>query len=122
VSIFLSKFTSYKDFHTQLYTCAAEFDFLSFSYALELSATFLLPAAALVVGVVTFALLTHIWGHVAVAPPLLAEQVYHVFQTLAYGCLAILLMRLKLFLTPQLCVLVALLARPKVGGEGSGRR
>ena len=29
VAILLSKFSSYSDFHTQLYTCAAEFDFIS---------------------------------------------------------------------------------------------
>ena len=28
ISLLLSKFTSYHDFHTQLYTCSAEFDFL----------------------------------------------------------------------------------------------
>ena len=28
-ALLLAKFTSYQDFHTQLYTCAAEFDFLS---------------------------------------------------------------------------------------------
>ena len=28
-ALLLAKFTTYQDFHTQLYTCAAEFDFLS---------------------------------------------------------------------------------------------
>ena len=39
----------------------------------------------------------------------LALQVYHVIQTMAYAVMAILIMRLKLFLTPQLSVLCGLL-------------
>ena len=31
ISILLSKFTTYHDFHTRLYTCAAEFDFIPLS-------------------------------------------------------------------------------------------
>ena len=44
-AILLSKFTSYRDFHTQLYTCAAEFDFLPAEYVLKLTLTLLIPAA-----------------------------------------------------------------------------
>ena len=47
-AILLSKFTSYRNFHTQLYTCAAEFDFLAPSYVLQLSLTLLLPVACVV--------------------------------------------------------------------------
>jgi len=53
-ALLLSKFTSYQDFHTQLYTCAAEFDFLSLSYALALSVTLLLPVGCVLVGVVVW--------------------------------------------------------------------
>ena len=43
-----------------------------------------------------------------------AVQLYHVMQTLAYAVMAALIMRLKLFLTPQLAVLSGLLV---VGGR-----
>lgn len=42
------------------------------------------------------------------------QQCYHVVQTLAYAVMAVLIMRLKLFLTPQLAVLTSLLAHHKV--------
>ena len=51
-AILLSKFTSYQDFHTQLYTCAAEFDYLPLEYPLKLSATMLLPTSLAVAGIV----------------------------------------------------------------------
>lgn len=35
----------------------------------------------------------------------LAVQLYHMMQTMAYVVMAILIMRLKLFLTPQLAIL-----------------
>ena len=54
-AILLSKFTSYQDFHTQLYTCAAEFDYLPLSYPLKISATILLPTAVGVAGLVVWA-------------------------------------------------------------------
>ena len=46
-AILLSKLTSYQDFHTQLYTCSPEFDFLPPTYWLKLSLTLLFPAALL---------------------------------------------------------------------------
>ncbi len=39
--------------------------------------------------------------------------IYNMLQTVAYGVMAVLIMRLKLFLTPHLCILAALLASPK---------
>lgn len=63
-ALLLSKFTSYQDFHTQLYTCAAEFDFLSPSYALALSVTLLLPVGCVLVGVVVWRVVGRVreWG------------------------------------------------------------
>lgn len=60
---------------------------------------------------------SHVAGSVAL-------QLYHVVQTMAYAVMAILIMRLKLFLTPQLSVLCGLLPgllrASKVGGAGEG--
>jgi hypothetical protein len=43
-----AKFTSYKDFHTEIYVCAPEFDFMESNYPLKLSLTLLLPTALVV--------------------------------------------------------------------------
>uniref|UniRef100_A0A8C9FXA3 D19L1 mannosyltransferase n=1 Tax=Pavo cristatus TaxID=9049 RepID=A0A8C9FXA3_PAVCR len=44
------------------------------------------------------------------------EVIYHALQLLAYGVLAILIMRLKLFLTPHLCVMASLLCSKQLFG------
>ena len=44
--ILKSKFTSFQDFHTLLYVCAPEFDFIGMETGEKLSKTLVLPAAA----------------------------------------------------------------------------
>ncbi|CAG5129452.1 unnamed protein product, partial [Candidula unifasciata] len=44
--IFLSKFTDFKNFHTMLYTCAKEFDFIEEETLWNLLKTLLIPSAA----------------------------------------------------------------------------
>jgi hypothetical protein len=122
ISLLLSKFTSYHDFHTQLYTCSAEFDFLPFTYVLDTTLTLLLPMSLVVMVIVGMQVVKRVRWRVeatsavddVIAPPTLvpggvAVQLYHVIQTMAYVVMAILIMRLKLFLTPQLSVLCGLL-------------
>ncbi|CAI8006324.1 Probable C-mannosyltransferase DPY19L1 [Geodia barretti] len=118
ISILLSKFTSYHDFHTQLYTCAAEFDFLPLSYVLDLTWTLLLPMSVVSMAIITVRVVKHIFGKeetghsddvMATPPGDLAVQVYHLMQTVAYVVMATLIMRLKLFLSPQLAVVAGLL-------------
>uniref|UniRef100_A0A8C7NV14 C-mannosyltransferase DPY19L1 n=1 Tax=Oncorhynchus mykiss TaxID=8022 RepID=A0A8C7NV14_ONCMY len=73
-SLIKSKFTSYKDFDTMMYTCAAEFDFMEI------------------------------------------ELVYHSLQLIAFAVLAMLIMRLKLFLTPHMCIMASLICSKQLFG------
>uniref|UniRef100_A0AAQ6APR8 Dpy-19-like 1, like (H. sapiens) n=1 Tax=Amphiprion ocellaris TaxID=80972 RepID=A0AAQ6APR8_AMPOC len=83
-----SKFTSYNDFHTLMYTCAAEFDFME----LEVRPS---PARFY------FVLKRY--------HSLVLKLVYHSLQLVAFAVLAILIMRLKLFLTPHMCIMASLI-------------
>jgi len=125
--IFKSKFTDFKNFDTQLYTCAAEFNFLGWEMPYKVTLTLLLPAAALAIAIVLANIMKQVLGGQAeitkkhlggklendsVAAAIRPGTVYTVVQTAAYTVLAVLIMRLKLFLTPHLCLLTSLLAAP----------
>uniref|UniRef100_A0A2K5EHB5 Dpy-19 like C-mannosyltransferase 1 n=1 Tax=Aotus nancymaae TaxID=37293 RepID=A0A2K5EHB5_AOTNA len=97
-NLLTSKFFSYKDFDTLLYTCAAEFDFMEKETPLRYTKTLLLP----VVLVVFIAIVR--------------KLVYHALQLLAYTALGILIMRLKLFLTPHMCVMASLICSRQLFG------
>uniref|UniRef100_A0AAX7VM92 Dpy-19-like 1, like (H. sapiens) n=1 Tax=Astatotilapia calliptera TaxID=8154 RepID=A0AAX7VM92_ASTCA len=97
-----SKFTSYKDFHTLMYTCAAEFDFMELETPVRYLKTLLLPINVLVVALIA--------GRVS---PLM---VYHSLQLVAFAVLAILIMRLKLFLTPHMCIMASLICSRQLFG------
>uniref|UniRef100_A0A674DAM2 Dpy-19-like 1, like (H. sapiens) n=1 Tax=Salmo trutta TaxID=8032 RepID=A0A674DAM2_SALTR len=74
-----SKLTNYKDFHTLMYTCAAEFDFMELETLLGYVKTSIIP------------------------------MVYHSLQLVAFAVLAILVMRIKLFLAPLMCLMASLI-------------
>jgi len=94
-----------------LYTCSPEFDFLPAAYWRKVAETLLLPAA----GVALLALAAHaLRPHHDLKSRLEPELVYFVMQTAAFGGMALMVMRLKLFLTPSLCILASLLASRKV--------
>uniref|UniRef100_A0A8C7NUT8 C-mannosyltransferase DPY19L1 n=1 Tax=Oncorhynchus mykiss TaxID=8022 RepID=A0A8C7NUT8_ONCMY len=80
-SLIKSKFTSYKDFDTMMYTCAADN-----------------TALVLVFLFVTLFL------------------VYHSLQLIAFAVLAMLIMRLKLFLTPHMCIMASLICSKQLFG------
>ena len=111
-NILRSKFTSYKDFDTQLYTCAAEFDFIGWIYVGKVCMTLLLPACLFVLFDLireylrTFKLNSCVESQSADHK---APKYYLAFQTLAFAVLALLIMRLKLFFTPTMCLIVSLL-------------
>ncbi|KAM6994369.1 dpy-19-like 1, like [Tautogolabrus adspersus] len=93
-----SKFTSYRDFHTLMYTCAAEFDFIELETPVRYLKTLLLPINVLVVALIAWAM------------------VYHSLQLVAFTVLAVLIMRLKLFLTPHMCIMASLICSKQLFG------
>uniref|UniRef100_H2SHT0 Dpy-19-like 1, like (H. sapiens) n=1 Tax=Takifugu rubripes TaxID=31033 RepID=H2SHT0_TAKRU len=96
-----SKFMSYKDFHTLMYTCAAEFDFLE--WEVMLCGKTVCVCVCVCVCVTACELLS-------------LQLVYHSLQLLAFAILAILIMRLKLFLTPHMCIMASLVCSKQLFG------
>uniref|UniRef100_A0A673MIC5 Probable C-mannosyltransferase DPY19L1 n=1 Tax=Sinocyclocheilus rhinocerous TaxID=307959 RepID=A0A673MIC5_9TELE len=97
-SLIKSKFTSYKDFDTMMYTCAAEFDFIETETLIRYIKTMLLPINVLIVGFIA------------------GRLVYHSLQLVAFALLAVLIMRLKLFLTPHMCIMSCLICSRQLFG------
>uniref|UniRef100_A0AAY4A0Q3 Dpy-19-like 1, like (H. sapiens) n=1 Tax=Denticeps clupeoides TaxID=299321 RepID=A0AAY4A0Q3_9TELE len=101
-SLIKSKFTSYKDFDTMMYTCAAEFDFMEVETPLRYIKTLLLPINLLVVAAVV--------GRVRIT------HFFFTLQLIAFAVLAVLIMRLKLFLTPHMCIMASLVCSRQLFG------
>ncbi|KTF81357.1 hypothetical protein cypCar_00014285 [Cyprinus carpio] len=97
-SLIKSKFTSYQDFDTMMYTCAAEFDFIETETLIRYIKTMLLPVNVLIVGFIA------------------GRLVYHSLQLVAFAVLAVLIMRLKLFLTPHMCIISCLICSRQLFG------
>nr|CAD7423811.1 unnamed protein product [Timema monikensis] len=109
INILYSKFTAYKDFHTLMYTCAAEFDFLPWEMISNIVETLLLPSAF--AAILVFAMYSlHRWTFSS-SDILTVESdvVYSILQLGPFIVMSALVMRLKLFLTPHLCILTSLL-------------
>ncbi|XP_061812695.2 dpy-19-like 1, like [Nerophis lumbriciformis] len=123
-----SKFSSYKDFHTLMYTCAAEFDFMEWETPARYLKTLLLPVNVLLVVLIAKTTVQDVFrflrdGKKATArneeedkaeeavrcDTTKAEMAYHSLQLVAFTVLAILIMRLKLFLTPHMCIMASLI-------------
>ncbi|KAG5856865.1 hypothetical protein ANANG_G00012440 [Anguilla anguilla] len=131
-SLIKSKFSSYRDFDTMMYTCAAEFDFMELETLLKYIKTLLLPVNLLVLTVIAVKTMQDIWRFLRrgeMSPPkpeqdasehtaLFAngELVYHSLQLVAFAVLAVLIMRLKLFLTPHMCVMASLVCSRQLFG------
>jgi len=117
--ILKSKFSDFHNFHTLLYTCAPEFDFLGWEMPLKITQTLLLPAAVLASCILLYSFFSHVWSQYKGVVLDTQQQVdpaalYNLLQCAAYGVMAVLIMRLKLFLTPHLCILTSLLAGPSI--------
>lgn len=140
-SILRSKFTDFRNFDTSLYTCAPEFDFLDPEAPQKLIKTLVLPSAIVAMIAVIAKIINNEWKawntpkdkksqtklsdtesdddetedymeEVNLKP--YAEHFYHLLQALAFVAMAIIIMRLKLFGTPSLCVMASLLASRKL--------
>ena len=126
-NLLLAKFTNYSDFHTLLYTCADEFDFLPPETVIQLMKSGLIPV---VLGIITTFILNtlrKIFTNIressssksdASSPHILkgvdAGIVYNIIILIAYCIFAFMIMRLKLFMTPQLCIVASLLTSQEV--------
>ncbi|ESO01049.1 hypothetical protein HELRODRAFT_82169, partial [Helobdella robusta] len=122
-----SKFLHFQTFHTKLYTCAAEFDFIELRTFVEISKTGLLWLALLIFLKLCFQLFQKIYinikrsqeeddeggvnddSHVCIG-----VVHYMSLQLLSFVIMAVLVMRLKLFMVPHMCALISLLASDKV--------
>uniref|UniRef100_A0A674DYW2 Dpy-19-like 1, like (H. sapiens) n=1 Tax=Salmo trutta TaxID=8032 RepID=A0A674DYW2_SALTR len=96
-SLIKSKFTSYKDFDTMMYTCAAD------NTALVLEENYV-PK-----------IFKNLLKHVQMCQFDLI-LVYHSLQLIAFAVLAMLIMRLKLFLTPHMCIMASLICSKQLFG------
>ncbi|XP_026958015.1 probable C-mannosyltransferase DPY19L1 isoform X2 [Orcinus orca] len=122
-NLLTSKFFSYKDFDTLLYTCAAEFDFMEKETPLRYTKTLLLPVVLVVFIAIIRKIVSDMWGvltkqqtHIRKHQLDHGELVYHALQLLAYTVLGVLIMRLKLFLTPHMCVMASLICSRQLFG------
>ncbi|XP_028835868.1 dpy-19-like 1, like [Denticeps clupeoides] len=131
-SLIKSKFTSYKDFDTMMYTCAAEFDFMEVETPLRYIKTLLLPINLLVVAAVVGRIVPDILRVLQGGEKFVGkaekdepdqsqmfpkgELVYHSLQLIAFAVLAVLIMRLKLFLTPHMCIMASLVCSRQLFG------
>jgi hypothetical protein len=102
-----------------LYTCAREFDFLGWEMPWKGTQTFLIPTAVLVLVVLLVNSTkkvensdgdVHLDGFSYLDPAV----AYNFLQFCAFGVMAALIMRLKMFFVPQICILGAMVANKKV--------
>ncbi|XP_008839436.1 probable C-mannosyltransferase DPY19L2 [Nannospalax galili] len=117
-----ARILGFTDFDTLLYTCAPEFDFMEQATPLRYTKTLLLP----LVMVITYFIFKKIvrdifyvsYPNTCLRKQLLdhSELVFHTLQLLAFMALAILIMRLKLFLTPHMCIMASLICSRQLFG------
>ncbi|XP_057320635.1 C-mannosyltransferase dpy-19 [Microplitis mediator] len=105
--ILKAKLTDYKDFHTLLYTCSPEFDFLPYAAYETIVRTYLLPTAILA-GVLAVYFWYRNYKITGWPDCIEASVAYNALQTGAFIVMASMIMRLKLFMNPHLCLIAGL--------------
>uniref|UniRef100_A0A8C7MKI3 Probable C-mannosyltransferase DPY19L1 n=1 Tax=Oncorhynchus kisutch TaxID=8019 RepID=A0A8C7MKI3_ONCKI len=109
-----SKLTNYKDFHTLMYTCAAEFDFMELETLLGYVKTLILPVNIVIVAIIS-GKVRHIILDFDIAAHLSPFECIFL-QLVAFAVLAILVMRIKLFLAPLMCLMASLICSRQLFG------
>ncbi|XP_055149413.1 probable C-mannosyltransferase DPY19L2 isoform X1 [Symphalangus syndactylus] len=112
----------YTDFDTLIYTCAPEFDFMEKATPLRYTTTLLLPVVMVItcfifkktVRDISCVLATNIYLRKQLLEH--SELAFHTLQLLVFTALAILIMRLKMFLTPHMCVMASLICSRQLFG------
>ncbi|XP_008583674.1 PREDICTED: probable C-mannosyltransferase DPY19L2, partial [Galeopterus variegatus] len=112
----------YTDFDTLIYTCAPEFDFMEKETPLRYAKTLLLPVVLVItcfilkktVRDISCVLSTNTFQRKQLLEH--GELIFHTLQLLAFTALAVLIMRLKLFLTPHMCVMASLICSRRLFG------
>ncbi|KAG3278130.1 dpy-19 like 1 [Ictidomys tridecemlineatus] len=117
-----ARILGYTDFDTLVYTCAPEFDFMEKATPLRYTKTLLLP----IVLVITYFIFKKAYRDILcvlstntyLRKQLLerGELVFHTLQLMAFTSLAVLIMRLKLFLTPHMCIMASLICNRRLFG------
>ncbi|CAF1214052.1 unnamed protein product [Rotaria sordida] len=106
--ILKSKFSStFRTFDTQLYTCAKEFDFIDMETITNLCRTGLIPLSMIIICRLIYDFIIDIFRKDNYQYKQIWNY-YHIIQTGAYIFIGLLIMRLKLFPVPQLCLLMSL--------------
>ncbi|XP_043678463.1 probable C-mannosyltransferase DPY19L1 [Vespula pensylvanica] len=111
-NILRSKLTGYKDFHTMLYTCSPEFDFLQYKTYEAIIKTLLLPIAILS-GILALYYWYREYENEGYPYCIEANVCYNGLQTGAFIIMAGFIMRLKLFMTPHLCIIAGLVCNKR---------
>ncbi|XP_051012048.1 probable C-mannosyltransferase DPY19L2 [Acomys russatus] len=112
----------YTDFDTLIYTCAPEFDFMEQATPLRYTRTLLLPLVLVItyfifkkiVRDIICVLCTNTYAKKQLLEN--GELIFHTLQLLAFTVLATLIMRLKLFLTPHMCIMASLICSRRLFG------
>ncbi|XP_042329167.1 probable C-mannosyltransferase DPY19L1 [Sceloporus undulatus] len=120
INLIKAKLTNYKDFDTLMYTCAVEFDFMEKETPVRYMKTLLLPVVLAVFVAIVVKVFQHILHCRNVAGRQRdlkhGEMAYHAIQLIFFASLAILIMRLKLFLTPHMCIMASLICSKQLFG------
>uniref|UniRef100_H0V1S5 Dpy-19 like 2 n=2 Tax=Cavia porcellus TaxID=10141 RepID=H0V1S5_CAVPO len=120
--IIAARILRYADFDTLMYTCAPESYFMEQVTPVRYTKTLLLPIVMVIIYIIFKKAIRDVFGALTTNTYLRkqllehGELVFHTLQLLAFAALAILILRLKLFLTPHMCVMASLICSRQLFG------